>query len=73
MALSSCLSQIVVPIYVCHWGCFQSQGIWWIDLWLICPLWINQPVQEVEDMRLRRHPGFQRQFHCSQNSAFIMV
>jgi hypothetical protein len=44
-----------------------------IDLWMVGLLAVDQPVQEVQDMRLGGHAGFQRQFYGTQNGVFIMV
>nr|MBC6965182.1 hypothetical protein [Roseobacter litoralis] len=44
-----------------------------IDLWVICLLGIDQSMQRVQDMCLRRHPSFQRQLNCTQDGAFVVV
>ena len=51
MALHPFLSQIIIAIKVGLRCRIQRQGIWWIDLGMAGLLLVDQPVQEVQDVR----------------------
>src|SRR5438309_6666379 len=53
--------------------CAERQGVrrlhgWWVD-WLA----VDQPVQQVQNMRLRWRAGLQRQFDGSKHGLFVML
>lgn len=73
MALVPDLSQIVIAIDVGLWSRFQGQGTWRIDHRMVGLLAVNQPVKQVQNVRLGRHPGFQRQVYGTQNGVFVVV
>jgi len=73
MALLPSLSQIVIPVDVGLWCRFQGQGIRRIDLWQVCLFAVDQPVKQVQDVRLGWHAGFQRQFYAAQNGVFVVM
>ena len=73
MALLPSLSQSIIAIDIGFRRRIQGQSLRRIDLWMVGLLPVNQPVQEVQDMRLGGHACVQRQFYGTQNGVFIMV
>ena len=51
----------------------ERQGVGRIDGQRVDWLAVDQPVQQVEDVRLGRHASLQRQFHGSQYSLLVML
>src|SRR5579863_1585623 len=51
----------------------ERQGVGRIDGQRVDWLAVDQPVQQVEDVRLGRHARLQRQFHGSQYSLLVML
>lgn len=51
----------------------QGQRLWGIDVGTIDCLAVDQPTQQVQHMRLGRHPRIQCQFHSPEDDLFVVM
>jgi len=74
MALFPGPSQVIIAIDIGLRHHVEGQSLWWrVDLSQVCLLLFDQPVQEVQDMRLGGPSRIQRQFHSRRNGVFIVL
>ncbi|MBB4577219.1 hypothetical protein GGI59_006051 [Rhizobium lentis] len=66
-------TQAIVPFYIGLGFPQQGQRLWRIDVRTGGRLAVNQPMQQVQDVRLGRHACIQGQFHGPDNNLFVLM
>lgn len=66
-------SQTVIPRNIRLWFLAQSQSFWRGHIRLICGRAVHQPAEQIQHMRLGRHPRLQCHFHGTEHGLFIVL
>ena len=73
MATSDPDAQTIVALDIGLGFVKQGQRVWRIDIGAIGRLAVDQPMQQVQHMRLRRYARIQSQFHSPDDDLFVVM
>ena len=65
--------QAIVALYIGLGFAQQGQRLWRIDVGTVGRLAVNQPMQQVQHMRLGRYTRIQSQFHSPEYDLFVVM